>query len=76
MKLVLVVKTTTSTTPFPLLFQLQESVRRLKATKADEDALKETRDELVQRLRMLEDVTACGQKVPNMSAHVSFMSEG
>lgn len=43
--------------------QLDERLSRMKANKADEDALRETRDELVTRLRTLEDVTAARQKV-------------
>lgn len=36
---------------------------RLKENKADEDSLREARDELTNRLRTLEDVTAAGKQV-------------
>eukprot|EP00903_Cladosiphon_okamuranus_P008557 g8211.t1 len=41
---------------------VEKQVLKLKEKKADEDSLRETRDELAQRLTTLEDVTAAGRQ--------------
>lgn len=46
-----------------VLRQLEKRALKLKENKAEEDSLRETRDELTQRLSRLENVTAAGKQV-------------
>lgn len=43
--------------------QLEKQALKLKENKAEEDSLRETRDELTQRMRTLEDVTTAAKQV-------------
>lgn len=45
------------------LHQLEKQALKLKENKAEEDSLRETRDELTRRLRTLENVIAAGRQV-------------
>lgn len=58
------------------MLQLEKQSLKLKENKAEEDSLRETRDELTRRLRTLEDVTAAGKQVGIRDAATSRMLSG